>query len=131
MRRTSAALAALLLAAGCAAMNDVVAADTDAPSLPAALPVALVEAVRADAAQRAGVAASGVRIARAEAVTWRDGSLGCPQPDRAYTMALVPGWRLLAEAGGQTLNYHARQGGGWLHCPSASVRAPLNNDALR
>jgi hypothetical protein len=130
MRSIAAAGALLLgLAAGCAAVIPVQAApDANTPGLP----TALRDAVRADAAQRAGVAPAAVRIAAADAVTWRDGSLGCPRPDLAYTQALIPGWRLFVDAGGRTLRYHANTSGTrWLHCVAAQAQEPLSGDITR
>ncbi|BDV29836.1 hypothetical protein [Microbacterium terricola] len=40
-----------------------------------------------------------------EAVTWPDGSLGCPRPGRSYTHALVPGMRVVVSVGGETYDY--------------------------
>ena len=127
--RSIAALLLLGLAAGCAAVNEATAApDAPVPGLPAALR----DAVRADAAQRAGVAPQAVRIARGAAVTWRDGSLGCPQPGMAYTQALVRGWQVFVEAGGSVLRYHGTAAGTrWLHCDAARAQEPLRDDAAR
>lgn len=130
MRTIAAPLALLLgLAAGCATVNTAAAAP-DAP-VPG-LPPALRDAVRADAAQRAKVAPEAVRIARGEAVTWPDGSIGCPQPGLAYTQALVRGWRVFVEAGGATLRYHASAPGTrWLYCSDAQAQEPLPGDPAR
>ena len=38
-------------------------------------------------------AASAVVLTRAEQVTWPDGSLGCPEPGRSYSQALIAGFR--------------------------------------
>lgn len=128
MRSIAAACAVLLgLVAGCAPVSSAPAGDAGAPGVP----VALQDAVRADAAQRAAVALANVRIARAEAVTWRDGSLGCPRPGLAYTQALVPGWRLWVEAGGTRLDYHAARENRWLVCPAGQAEDPLPRDAMR
>jgi hypothetical protein len=99
-----------------------------APPLPPGLPTAMSEAVFADAANRAGVAREAVRIDRVESVTWRDGSLGCPQPDRLYTQALVPGWRIALTAGPRAMVYHASRRGGWLWCPPGRAQEPLPRD---
>lgn len=64
----------------------------------------------ADLAARLGVGIDQVSVVSMEEVTWRDGSLGCPEPGMMYTQALVPGSRILLKANGQTYEYHA--GGG-------------------
>lgn len=83
------------------------------------------QAALADAARRAAVDVSTLQVTSAESVTWRDGSLGCPEPDRMYTMALVPGYRIRIQQGSQSLDYHASQRGALLLCPPARSSDPL------
>jgi hypothetical protein len=61
----------------------------------------------ADLAARQGVDPSTISTVSFEEVTWRDGSIGCPQPDMNYTQALVPGIRLVLELNGRRYEYHA------------------------
>jgi hypothetical protein len=61
----------------------------------------------ADLAARQGVDPSMINTVSLEEVTWRDGSIGCPQPDMNYTQALVPGIRLVLELEGRRYEYHA------------------------
>jgi len=84
---------------------------------------AIVDAARADAAARSGTAASSLVVVSAEAVVWSDGSLGCPAPGAAYTMALVPGFRVRIRAGETILDYHAG-GRGMILCPPALAVNP-------
>ena len=65
------------------------------------------EAAVADLAQRLGVDAAEITVSSTEAVTWRDGSLGCSEPGMMYTQALVEGTRVVLEAEGQRYEYHA------------------------
>ena len=67
----------------------------------------------------------------AEAVTWSDGSLGCPQPGMMYTQALVPGYRVRIQAGGQVLDYHAGRSGQPALCPAERAIDPIPADASR
>jgi len=69
-----------------------------------------VEAAIIDAAERFGVAEHEVAVAGALRVTWADGALGCPEPDTMYTQALVPGYLLTLEVGGQRVDYHGADG---------------------
>jgi hypothetical protein len=89
---------------------------------------ALVRAARADAAQRTGWPSGDFELVRAEMVTWRDGSLGCPAPDRLYTMALVPGYRVVLRARDQVFDYHAGLRGGPVLCPPGRAVEPLPDD---
>jgi hypothetical protein len=89
----------------------------------------LVQPILADARQRSGDASA--HVVAAEVVTWSDGSLGCPQPGRMYTQALVPGWRIRVGAGGQDLDYHASARGNWVLCPPGRSKAPVPDSAVR
>jgi len=69
-----------------------------------------VEAAIADAAVRFDVAESEVAVAGALRVVWSDGSIGCPEEDTMYTQALVDGYLLTLEVGGQRVAYHGENG---------------------
>lgn len=71
----------------------------------AALPPGLFERLRDDLATRLGADPAAISLAGSEAVTWPDGSLGCPQPGVSYTQAPVDGFRVLLELGGQSYDY--------------------------
>lgn len=88
-------------------------------------------ALRADAARRAGVAPEQLRVASVQAVVWPDGALGCPQPGRMYTQALVPGHRVSVahEASGRHWTYHTSERGGWLWCAPENAQPSLPRSA--
>ena len=89
-----------------------------------------VDAALADAARATGLPASQLKVIEAAAVTWPDGSLGCPQPDRMYTQALVPGWRVRIQAGEQVLDYHGSKRGGMVLCPAGRAQPPVPGRGL-
>lgn len=66
-----------------------------------------VAAAIADLAEHLGVGTEEITVVSYEDVTWPDGALGCPEPGMSYTQALVPGARLVLEAGGVEYFYHA------------------------
>lgn len=66
-----------------------------------------VEFAIADLAARLGVDESAIAIVYVEAVTWPDGSMGCPQPGMAYTQVLVDGMRVVLSVGGVEYAYHS------------------------
>ncbi len=72
----------------------------------------LARAARADLATHLGVPEDEISVTGASAVTWNDGSMGCPQSDMSYTQALVDGARVTLTHGDTTYSYH--QGGGEL-----------------
>ncbi len=110
---------------------------TPTPTPPGTWPApvqALLPALLDDAARRSGLPAEKLRVAPVQAVVWPDGSLGCPQPGRMYTQALVPGWRILVTVpDAPPLHYHASQRGGWLWCPAerATPALPASADPRR
>jgi hypothetical protein len=91
---------------------------------------AMIRSARDDAARRTGLPPESLELVSAEAVTWRDGSLGCPQPGMAYTMALVPGYRIRLRAQGQLLDYHAGRQGAPALCPAGRAIDPVVDDRL-
>jgi hypothetical protein len=82
----------------------------------AAAPADLVSSMMTDLAGRLGIDAAQIAVVSATAVTWNDGSLGCPQPGQNYTQALVPGYQVILEAGGKQYPYHASERGGFKLC---------------
>lgn len=113
-------VAALLLLGGCADESDPppdagqepTVSQSDKPSTqpptPAPSPSAgPIEQAKSDLARRLGVQAGEVKLVSSEEVTWRDGSLGCPQPGMRYTQVLINGSRIVLEAGGKRYYYHS------------------------
>jgi hypothetical protein len=116
---TVAAIALFLVA--CSGASGI-SAEPDATDGPAStaptgdVPGDVLDEIVSDAAERAGVGTDDVEVVTAEAVTWSDGSLGCPEPGMMYTQALVPGYRVVLRAGDETLNFHAAQSGDFRFC---------------
>jgi hypothetical protein len=125
------------LAATCIALGACANAESDLPATPAAkptlaedsamphdrtVPAPLLEQVLQDAQERTGMSRSQLEITSTERVTWNDGALGCPQPDRMYTQALVPGYRIRVRASDQTLDYHAAESGRFVLCTAQALK---------
>ena len=93
--------------------------------------VVLEHAVREDALRAwVGLQRAQLRV-HSEAVTWSDGSLGCPQLGQAYTQALVPGWRLVVQGPGREAMYHASQRGQWVLCGSGQTAPGRSGEVTR
>jgi hypothetical protein len=82
------------------------------------VPPELLEPVVADAASRAGVDASAVAVITAQEMMWPDGSLGCAEPGGIYTQAVVPGYWVVVEAGGDAYDYRLDDRGFFKLCTS-------------
>jgi len=85
------------------------------------VPTNLLEEMRADLVQRSGVAQEAILVIRDQAVTWSDGSLGCPQPGVFYTQALVPGYWVVLEVGEKQYDYRASASGYFFLCEGSSL----------
>lgn len=83
-----------------------------------------VQKAVADLAGRLGVDEGAVKVAGYREVTWRDGSLGCPEPGMMYTQALVPGEQLVLEVDGGLYAYHAATGKEFRYCANPQEPAP-------
>ena len=59
-----------------------------------------------------GVAAAGLEVVSATAMTWPDASLGCPQPGMMYAQVLTPGYLVvIRDAGGAEHRVHTNEDG--------------------
>ena len=76
----------------------------------------LVLQAKEDLAGRLGVPMSEIELLKIEEVTWRDGSLGCPQPGMMYTQALINGSLILLDHDGTLYQYHSGRGGAPFLC---------------
>jgi hypothetical protein len=129
-------LCALVLAGGCAAQGVGDAPRAPAPPATKELPPmnadlqSMVQAALADATRRAPSGTAPPSVLRAERVTWPDGSLGCPQPGRMYTMALVPGYRIRIQAGAEQFDYHASLRGQPTLCPAGQATEPVPDSRI-
>lgn len=79
----------------------------------------MLEAIKADAASRNPGGA--LRVVRAQGVTWSSGALGCPEPGVSYTQALLPGYWVEIDVGGQRMDYRASKAGQFRLCPGGGT----------
>jgi hypothetical protein len=136
--KRSATLATLLAFAGCSHAGQEGAVPPakeirTGEAVAGAVPAELLAAARADLDRRlAAEKTSGpVRVVLAEAVTWPDGAVGCPRPGMNYTMALVPGYRVVfavgAGANERRYAYHSGRSGPLAYC--ANPGAPVSGSS--
>lgn len=85
---------------------------------------------RTDLATRLGVPEDELRLLEAAVVSWRDGSMGCPLPDRAYMQVITPGVLVRLAHGKSVYEYHgSRTGRPFLCEPPATIEPPASVDA--
>jgi hypothetical protein len=87
-----------------------------------------MEQVIADAARRTGVPSERIEVIRAEAVQWRDSSLGCPEPGMSYMQVIVDGYWVVVAAGGEELDYRLDDRGNLRLCDQPSPQPPYSED---
>lgn len=96
--------------------NQSAAASLPAGFDPGPIPPERAARALADLLQRSGAEPAAVTVSSAEAVEWRDGSLGCPQPGMMYPQVITPGFRLVLVANGQEYAYHGAENGELFYC---------------
>ncbi len=74
--------------------------------------------------QRTGGAKSDIKVLRAEAITWPDGSMGCPQPGQVYTQATVNGYWVILGHAGREYDYRAAASGYFVLCERTRPQRP-------
>lgn len=95
--------------------------DEEAPAVTGEVPEALINQVFDHAEGHTNSARSAMTVVTAEAVTWSDGSLGCPEPGMNYTQALVDGYWVKLSVGDAMLDYRLSANGGMKLCESGGL----------
>ena len=84
-----------------------------------------VDSSRADLAEKLDVSEDEVELVEARYVTWRDSSLGCPQPGYEYLQALVNGTRIQLRHAGTVYHYHGGKNKAPALCEKPDSKSPL------
>jgi hypothetical protein len=84
----------------------------------------LARKAKQDLAARLSIPVHSIELVKLEEVTWRDGSLGCPQRGMVYTQALVNGSLIVLRANGRVYEYHSGKGRDPFYC--ATPEPPLS-----
>ena len=88
------------------------------------VPESLLSGVIEDAASRQSVGVATITVLSGQPVDWSDGSLGCPEPGKSYVQVLTPGYLVMIDAGGVTLEYHLNQQGAFKQCSGGVYHPP-------
>jgi hypothetical protein len=86
--------------------------------------VSVVQQAIAMLATQLAVDPARIDVLRSEEVTWRDGSIGCPQPGHMYTQAMVPGSLVELAYDGKTYMFHQSGRQPPFYCANPSPPAP-------
>lgn len=78
--------------------------------------VSLTTSIRADMVSRFSLNQAGIGVVQFTPTTWADGSLGCPEPDGAYTMAEEDGYKFVLEADEKQFEYHTGLNDRFIYC---------------
>jgi len=73
-------------------------------------------AVIADAAARLGVPEEEIEIVEVTERQWPTSALGCPEPGAFYAEVITPGYLVILDAAGRTLEYHTDEGDAFVLC---------------
>lgn len=88
---------------------------------------AAIASARADLAGRLEIDEADIEASEAREVTWRDGALGCPEPDMMYTQALVSGYYIKLRVGDDAYAYHSGRDGQPFLCPAERSQPPVDD----
>ncbi len=90
----------------------IVGSQTDEVRAPARAPQApAVDMAISDLAARLSMDAEGIVVEDVEQVQWPNSALGLPEPGMMYTMAVVPGHRIVLRAAHRSYEYHSASRG--------------------
>jgi hypothetical protein len=85
----------------------------------------LVDIATRNLATKLGIEEADITVAQAEYVTWRDSSIGCPQPDMQYMQVLTNGSRIVLKANNGVYHYHSGGNRPPSYCAKPAPRKPL------
>jgi hypothetical protein len=80
------------------------------------VPADFIDAVKADLALRLQIDQKDIQVIREEAVTYDDGSLGCPKPEEMYIMMQVEGYRVVLYTNEIEFDYRLSDTGHFVLC---------------
>lgn len=81
----------------------------------------LAPLAKEDLATELQISFDDIVLSSVAAVVWPDASLGCPQPDMAYTQILTPGFLITLEASGKQYFYHTDESSTVIACPEGGL----------
>lgn len=89
------------------------------------VPSAIMDRLYAEVSEASGVTRDAITLVRAQAATWGDGSLGCPQPNQEYAQMIMHGYWVILRAGNEEFDYRIDRNQRHRRCTGATRRAPI------
>lgn len=105
-----------------ASMRPIATVAPSQPGVVGEVPDAILDPILVDARDRLDT--DDVTVLVGEAVTWPNGSLGCPEPGMMYTQALVDGFKVVVTDGTTQLDYRVGNAGAFLLCEKGRPAGP-------
>jgi hypothetical protein len=102
------------------------AASIELPDLVGEVPEQILLEIMQQVAASTGAPLADLELVEARAVTWNDGSLGCPEPGQFYTQALVDGYWVVIEVAGETFDFRVGSNGEFKFCPPGRGEPPAD-----
>ncbi len=87
-----------------------------------------MEVILTDFGERTDAKAADIKIVRAEAVVWNDGSMGCPKPGEVFIQMMISGYWMMLEVEGVEYDYRVSDKGRFKLC-EGNNRPPNNTPA--
>ncbi|MCA9927418.1 MAG: hypothetical protein KC419_03030 [Anaerolineales bacterium] len=93
----------------------------------------LVQDISADLSSRLGIDIGEVELVAIAETTWRDSSLGCPQPGMNYLQVLTDGYNITLKANEVVYEYHTSGTRSFVYCLTATkgdqpITQPISPD---
>jgi hypothetical protein len=90
------------------------------------VPSEILEEIIADLIMQTGAERGEIKVVRAEAVVWNDGSLGCPKPGEVYIQILMNGYWVIVQVEGVEYDYRVSDSGHFKLCEGENM-PPVNS----
>jgi len=84
----------------------------------------LIGTAKEDLAGRLSIPVNEIILLDAQAVTWSNSSLGCPQPGMVYADILTPGYLILLSVNNKEYEYHAGKSSDVFLCENPTPPVP-------
>lgn len=86
--------------------------------------ISMIDQAKTSLADMLSISIPEIDLIKADAVTWPDSSLGCPQEGMAYAQILTSGYLILLSYAGKNYEYHAGRDQQVFYCKGPTQPVP-------